>query len=81
MSTNTLHRTNSPKKERKGKTHLKGLRLSAGLPSLKAAVARVGRLTAAAMPWLSKDVDLAPQEGGPEVMGPVEYERPQRHSK
>ncbi len=81
MSTNTLHHTDPARKKREKKAPLTTFGLSAGLPSLKAAVARIGRLTSAAMPWLSKDVDLTPQEGGPEVIGPPEYERSQRRSK
>jgi len=35
--------------------------------------ARLARLTAADMPWLAKDVDLTPPDGGPETIGPALY--------
>lgn len=46
-------------------------------PGAKTVAARLAGLTAAAMPWLSKDVDLTPPDGGAEVIGPAEYAPPQ----
>ena len=45
-------------------------------PSAKTVAARLAGLTAAAMPWLSKDVDLTPLDGGPEAIGPAVYKPP-----
>ncbi len=45
-------------------------------PSAKTVVARLARLTAADMPWLAKDVDLTPPDGGPETIGPAVYTPP-----
>jgi hypothetical protein len=45
-------------------------------PSAKTVAARLARLTADAMPWLSKDVDLTPPDGGPEAVGPASYPTP-----
>ncbi len=38
-------------------------------PSSGAVARRLAALTAAAMPWLRKDVRLTPPDGGPEVFG------------
>lgn len=40
------------------------------LPDMKTVARRLARLTAAEIPWLRKDVDLTPPDGGPEVCGP-----------
>lgn len=35
------------------------------------AEARLAGWSAASMPWLAKDVDLSPPDGGPETCGPA----------
>jgi hypothetical protein len=48
------------------------------LPGMKTVAGRLAALTAADMPWLRKDVDLTPPDGGPEVCGPPVYQPPKR---
>lgn len=43
------------------------------LPRVATVKRRLAALTAADVPWLRKDVDLAPPDGGPEVCGPPVY--------
>lgn len=45
-------------------------------PSAETVAARLAGLTAADMPWLSKDTDLTPPDGGPEIVGPATYVPP-----
>ncbi len=40
------------------------------VPGMKTVARRLAALTAADMPWLRRDVDLTPPDGGPEVWGP-----------
>jgi hypothetical protein len=40
-------------------------------PSMATVARRLAALFAADMPWLRKDVDLTPPNGGPEVCGPA----------
>ncbi len=47
-------------------------------PSMETVKARLSRLTHASMPWLSKDADLTPPDGGPEVVGPSVYPGPKQ---
>jgi hypothetical protein len=42
-------------------------------PGAKTVAVRLAGLTATAMPWLSKDADLTPPDGGPEVIGLAAY--------
>ena len=42
---------------------------TARVPSMKTVARRLAAVTAADMPWLRKDVDLTPLDGGPEVCG------------
>jgi hypothetical protein len=50
------------------------------LPSMKTVANRLATLSLASMPWLRKDVDLTPPDGGPEACGPADYQPPRRHS-
>lgn len=45
-------------------------------PAAKVVAARLAGVTTADMPWLSKDVDLTPPDGGPESVGPAVYTPP-----
>jgi uncharacterized protein (DUF4415 family) len=38
---------------------------------MKTVARRLAALSAADMPWLRKDVDLSPPDGGPETCGPA----------
>ena len=47
-------------------------------PSMKTVARRLATLTADDMPWLRKDVDLTPPDGGPEIFGLPVYRAPSR---
>jgi len=48
------------------------------VPSTQTVARRLAALTAADMPWLRKDVDLTPPDGGPEVAGPPDGLSPRK---
>jgi hypothetical protein len=45
---------------------------------MKTVARRLATLTADDMPWLRKDVDLTPPDGGPEIFGLPVYRAPSR---
>jgi hypothetical protein len=47
---------------------------------MKTVVRRLGALTAADMPWVRRDLDLTPPDGGPEVCGPADGPPPPKAS-
>ncbi len=57
----------APKAKPKKRAH------ALALPSMQTVAARLASLTPASMPWLRKDVDLTPPDGGPEVFGAAVY--------
>lgn len=57
----------------------KGTTMRADLaPTLELAALRLATLRASSMPWLRPGVNLAPSDGGPEVLGRADYPVPSR---
>jgi hypothetical protein len=49
------------------------------LLNMKTVASRLAALSVARMPWLRKDLDLTPPDGGSEAGGPEVYQPPRRH--